>query len=124
MKWNFNDNRPIYSQIVEQMTLFIASGQLKAGERIMPVRELASEIGVNPNTLQRALSELERSGLVLTNRTAGRFVTEDTVAIENCRRAIFESSAEAFLQSMRRLGYSRDEAAELIRTYKGASENE
>ena len=77
MAWKFNDNAPIYLQIVNTLKRNIASGAYPPGSRLPSVRDLALEAGVNPNTMQRALSELERSGLVNSQRTAGRFITED-----------------------------------------------
>ena len=76
MQWNLSDNRPIYLQLMDTITLAITSGALPAGSRLPSVRELAAQAGVNPNTMQRALSELERSGLLYSQRTAGRFVTD------------------------------------------------
>ena len=82
MEWEFRADAPIYTQLCEQLTLAIVSGVFGPGERLPAVRELAVDAGVNPNTMQRALSELERNGLVYTQRTAGRFVTEDFARIE------------------------------------------
>ena len=76
MAWNLNSDRPIYAQILEVIQLRIIAGQYKSGDKIPSVRELAAEAGVNPNTMQKALSELERSGLVMAQRTSGRIVTE------------------------------------------------
>ena len=75
MTWEFKDNRPIYTQLVEQITLKIVSGEYKIGEKLPSVRDLASEATVNPNTMQKALAELERRGLVYSVRTSGRFIT-------------------------------------------------
>ena len=76
MQWQLRGDRPIYQQLMEQLTEQIVSGQLGAGDKVPPVRELAAEAGVNPNTMQRALADLEREGLMYTNRTSGRYVTE------------------------------------------------
>ena len=78
MQWNFDGNAPIYTQLVDQIKLGIVSGEWIPGQRVPAVRELAVEAGVNPNTMQRALQELERQGLMFSQRTSGRFVTEDT----------------------------------------------
>ena len=78
MKWQFSNSAPIYAQLIEQIKMAIVSGEFPAGERLPSVRELAAETGVNPNTMQRAMTELERDGLVYSQRTAGRFVTENT----------------------------------------------
>ena len=79
MEWNFRSDLPIYSQLVERIKLGIVSGSFRPGERLPSVRDMAAEAGVNPNTMQRALQELERDGMVYAQRTAGRFVTEDMV---------------------------------------------
>ena len=78
MVWSFSDNRPIYAQIIEHIKRETVSGGLAPGDRLPSVRELATDAGVNPNTMQRALSELERTGLVYSQRTSGRFITENT----------------------------------------------
>ena len=81
MRWNIRSDAPVYSQLVEHIKLAIVSGEFPLGSRLPSVRELAAEAGVNPNTMQRAFAELEREGLVLTQRTAGRTVTEDALRI-------------------------------------------
>lgn len=122
MTWDFRSDRPIYAQIVEQMILFVASGELKPGEKVSPVRELASDAGVNPNTMQRALANLEQIGLMITNRTTGRFVTDDIERIDQIRRSIADEYSEDFLRGMSKLGYTRREAVEIINNYKGKGE--
>ena len=91
MTWHFNDNAPIYLQIVNSLQRGIAGGVYPPGSRLPSVRELALEAGVNPNTMQRALSELERTGLVCSQRTAGRFVTEDASALSQLRSTMSET---------------------------------
>ena len=88
MAWTFKDDRPIYSQLVEQIKIKIISGEWELGGRLSSVRELAEQAGVNPNTMQRALAELERDGLVHSKRTSGRFVTEDEDMIKGVREAV------------------------------------
>ena len=88
MEWTFRNDLPIYSQLVEQIKLGIVSGAYVPGERLSSVRDLATDAGVNPNTMQRALQELEREGLVFSQRTSGRFVTEDVALIDSAKRAI------------------------------------
>ncbi len=114
MEWQLDTNAPIYSQLVNCMTLGIASGGYKSGERLPAVRELAVDAGVNPNTMQRALQELERSGLVYSQRTAGRFVTEDKAVIDKARKELAEENIKKFLDSMSRLGFMRDEIVSLV----------
>lgn len=114
MEWSFRSDLPIYTQLVDKIKLGILSGELPPGAKLLPVRELAMEAGVNPNTMQRAMQELEREGLVFAQRTAGRFVTEDTAVIENCKRELAESKLKSFLADMARLGYDRSGVAALL----------
>ncbi len=104
-----NENLPIYMQIMEKIRAAIVSGELKAGEKIATVRELAGEFGVNPNTMQRALSELEREGLLVSERTTGRFVTKETEVIDAARKVAAEEIVREFLQKMRNMGFTREE---------------
>ena len=122
MKWQFSDGMPIYSQIVSGLTMAIVSGELKAGERLKSVRDMAVDAGVNPNTMQRALGEMERNGLVYSQRTSGRFVTEDKGKIENAKKAIAQEKITNFLDSMTKLGYSRDEIALMLSGEEGGQE--
>ena len=93
----------------------IVSGAFPPGERLPSVRDLATEAGVNPNTMQRALTELERDGLVYSQRTAGRFVTEDQTMIEAAKRGLAEGHIQTFLAAMRRLGYGKEDILNLLR---------
>lgn len=110
-----NENLPIYMQIMDKIRAAIVSGELKAGEKIATVRELAEDFGVNPNTMQRALSELEREGLLVSERTAGRFVTKDTGIIDAVRRAAAEEIVKEFLQKMRNMGFTREQIEDFFR---------
>ena len=114
MEWTIAADAPIYSQLARQIRLGIVSGEYRPGERLPPVRELALSAGVNPNTMQRAMAELERDGLVLTQRTAGRFVTEDTELISRARLELAREQARAFLSAMRSLGYGPGEITEFV----------
>ena len=116
MEWHFNNDAPIYTQLVEQITRRIVTAVYLPGQRMPSVRELAVEAGVNPNTMQRALGELEREGLVFTQRTSGRFVTEDTEMIEAAKRSLAGQQIETFLQAMNQLGFRPDEIVELVKT--------
>ena len=111
----FDPALPIYTQIVEGFKREICSGALKPGERVMPVRELALKLGVNPNTLQRALSELEREGLLYTERTAGRFVTQDTTRIAQIREELLSGIVADVLRKATALGCPPEALADLIR---------
>ena len=124
MEWQLDTNAPIYSQLIGSMKLAIASGRFEPGERLPSVRDMAMEAGVNPNTMQRALQELERDGLVFTQRTAGRFVTEEKTLIDEAKRAIAAQNIKNFFDSMSKLGYRREEILALIESEGGeAAEN-
>ena len=88
MQWQFSNDAPIYTQLIQQIKVGIVTGAFPPGERLPSVRDLATEAGVNPNTMQRALAELERDGLVYSQRTAGRFVTEDNTMINQAKRSL------------------------------------
>ena len=115
MKWYFSDSAPIYAQLIRQIKVGIVTGAFPPGERLPSVRDLATEAGVNPNTMQRALTELERDGLVYSQRTAGRFVTEDQTMIEGAKRGLAEGHIQTFLAAMSRLGYGKEEILNLLR---------
>ena len=100
MDWNFRNDQLIYSQLTQRLTEAIVSGIYAPGEKLPSVRELAVEAGVNPNTVQRALSELERDGLVFSQRTAGRFVTENENMIANAKLRIADERVGEFLHSI------------------------
>ncbi len=121
MEWNFRNDQPIYSQLTQRLTEAIVSGIYAPGEKLPSVRELALEAGVNPNTVQRALTELEREGLVFSQRTAGRFVTENENIIVNAKLRIADERVSEFLRSMKTLGCGRQEIISLI---EGAKEDE
>ena len=115
MKWQFSNDAPIYSQLIDQIQVGIVSGAFPPGERLPSVRDLATEAGVNPNTMQRALAELERDGLVYSQRTAGRFVTEDRTMIDSVKRSLAQRHIQAFWEAMTHLGYDREEVLALMR---------
>ena len=115
MKWQSSNDAPVYAQLIEQIQVGIASGVFAPGERLPSVRDLATEAGVNPNTMQRALAELERQGLVYSQRTAGRFVTEDHKMIENAKRELARRHIHTFVETMGRLGYREEEIVSLLR---------
>jgi len=115
MDWSFRGDLPIYSQLVEQIRLAIISGVFPPGQRLMSVRDMAAEAGVNPNTMQRALQDLEREGMVCSQRTTGRFVTEDPTVIEQAKKQYAEQQVRGFLETMRKLGYSREAVKTLLK---------
>lgn len=119
----YDNNIPIYKQIMTEMKIRIASGQLKAGEKIASVRELAQEFEVNPNTMQKALSELERENLFYTERTAGRFVTADGGMIMTLRNRLAEQELQKFMEYMAQIGYSPTEVIQKIETWQKEGKN-
>lgn len=114
MIWTLKGDRPIYQQLVEQITMQVVSGVLQPGEKVLPVRELATEAGVNPNTMQRALAELEREGLLYSNRTSGRYVTEDAKMITTIREDLAADRIRDFLSAMTQLGFNETETVSFI----------
>ena len=122
MQWQFSNDAPIYTQLIQQIKVGIVTGAFPPGERLPSVRDLATEAGVNPNTMQRALAELERDGLVYSQRTAGRFVTEDNTMINQAKRSLAERHVKTFLEAMLRLGFRKDEIIDLISKELGEEE--
>ena len=118
MDWTFRGDQPIYAQLISRIKQGIVSGDLPPGSRLPSVRDLATEAGVNPNTMQRALQELEREGMVYSQRTAGRFVTEDVKQIERAKRAFAAEHIRVFLEGMGKLGYGRAEILALLQEEK------
>lgn len=114
MQWKLSDDRPIYVQLMETITAAIASGTLAAGSRLPSVREMAAQAGVNPNTMQRALAELERDGLLYSQRTAGRFVTDQSNRITQKRKELAMQQIRIFLSSMKEMGYTAEQTLNLI----------
>lgn len=107
MDWKLTGDRPIWLQLKEQITQRIILGEYPMGSRLPTVRELATEAGVNPNTMQRALAELETDGLAESNRTAGRLVTTDAAAVERIRSRMAGKCIDDFYEGMGQLGYDR-----------------
>ena len=110
----FDSNTPIYLQLVQLFTFRIAGGVWHPGDRVMSVRDLAVEFRVNPNTVQRALAELERDKLVYTERTSGRYITTDKDIILQARSKLADQEAADFVRQMKKLGYSRDQWLALV----------
>ena len=117
MSEQFDASRPIYAQLVERLKARILAGTYPPGGHLDSVRDLAAAAGVNPNTMQRALAQLESEGLVRTERTSGRYVTEDTNLIEQLRASAARNIAADFLEKMRSIGYTPQQAAELLRSW-------
>lgn len=113
MAWQLNSDRPIYLQLVEIIQMQIVSGLYKPGDKLPSVRELAAEASVNPNTMQKAFAELERSGLIITQRTSGRIVTEDREMIKSIQLELAKESIREFFKKMEELGYEKEEIVAL-----------
>lgn len=109
MAWKLDSDRPIYIQLVERIQTQIVSGYYPGGAKLPSVRELAAVAAVNPNTMQKAFAELERSGLIVTQRTNGRSVTEDSALIDKVRRDMAKSHMETFVMRMKELGYTKEQ---------------
>lgn len=118
MSWNISNDRPVYIQLVEELTMRIVSGVYKPGERIDSVRDFAQQAKVNPNTMQKALAEIERNGLVYSQRTAGKFVTEDKKVIEKAKKSLATAEVETFMLKMKKLGYDKDTVLSFINDAK------
>jgi GntR family transcriptional regulator len=114
MAWSLNSERPIYAQIIERIQLEIISGHYSPGDKIPSVRDLASEAAVNPNTMQKALTELEKTGLVATRRTSGRYITEDIHMIQSTKKEIAADYINEFLDKLKQLGFKKEEIVELV----------
>lgn len=114
MAWNLTSDRPVFIQIIEKLKLDIITGVYKPGDKLPSVRDLAGEAAVNPNTMQRAFSELERDGLVYTMRTSGRFITEDEKMIQGLKEQMAVNAIAEFLSNMERLGFNKEDAISLL----------
>lgn len=122
MSWNLNSERPIYAQIMEWITMDIISGIYAPGAKLPSVRDLAQEAGVNPNTMQKALSELERTGLLFSQRTSGRFITEDLAMIEKTKEDLASIQIKEFLEKMEHIGFTKESTIQLIEKMRSEEE--
>ena len=114
MDWQITDGRPVWLQLKEQITMGILTGTYPKGSRLPSVRELAIDAGVNPNTMQRALTELERDGLAQSMGTMGRVVTRNQEVVDNLRAKYAKTVVERYLDGMKQLGYSPAEAVKVL----------
>ncbi len=114
MPWNLDDSRPIYLQLMEKIQQDIISGTYRPGAKLPSVRELALDAAVNPNTMQKALSELERSGLVYSQRTSGRFITEDESMLKQLKTELAARHIREFFEKMEQLGFPQEETLALV----------
>ncbi len=115
MSWEFKDGSPIYQQIVQILQIGIARGTFAPGSRMPAVRDLALEAGVNPNTMQRAMAELERDGLLYSVRTSGRFVTEDAGRLEDLRSRLSAAYIDEMILKLQGLGYNDEQIMETVK---------
>ena len=114
MPWNLDSSRPIYLQMIERVQMDIITGRYQPGDKLPSVRDLAQEAAVNPNTMQKALSELERSGLIYSQRTSGRFITEDKELIHQMKKELAAAEVSAFVAHMKQLGITPEEIRQLL----------
>jgi GntR family transcriptional regulator len=114
VKWDINTERPVYIQLIEQIQASIVSGYFKSSDKLPSVRDLAAEASVNPNTMQKALSELERSGLIFSNRTSGRYITSDLALIKKLKSQYAKSTIIEFLDKMKQLGFEQEEVLSIV----------
>ena len=119
MDYIFDNERPIYIQLVEKLRIEIISGMLKSGERIPSVRELALTTRVNPNTMQKALAELENEGLIYTERTNGKFITDNKELIEKVKRKLAEEKVNNYINDMKNIGITYEEAVKYLQELGG-----
>lgn len=115
MDFELNNSLPIWKQLAEQLKERIVTGEYPPGSHFPSVRDLAADAGVNPNTMQRAMAQLEDEGLVITNRTAGRVVTDDKGVIDSTRTVLALQRTEKFLRDMKALGYDSDTAVKFVK---------
>lgn len=124
MEYEYTTDKPIYLQLMDIFKSQIISGELKEGSRLDSVRDLAVKAKVNPNTMQKALSELEREGLVRTERTSGRFITDDKDKIKEMKKNVAETEIKAFLEKMISLGFEKSEIISMLSDENVGSEME
>ena len=115
MEFEFDDDKPIYKQLVEKLKLEIVAGHFKSGDRLPSVRELSTMIRVNPNTVQRSLAELEEEKLIYTQRTAGKFVTNDEAIIHQAKKELAKEKIETFISDMNILGLEIEDVMKLLK---------
>lgn len=116
MSWDLKTDRPIYTQLIEQIQLKIFSGVYPLGSKLPSVRDMAQEAAVNPNTMQRALAKMEEDGLIITHRTSGRSVTEDARMVEMAKTKVAKEQIAEFLEKMKLMGFEQKEILTIINT--------
>ncbi|MBR2812782.1 MAG: GntR family transcriptional regulator [Solobacterium sp.] len=118
MAWTFRDGTSIYLQIIERVKADIAAGRYSPGEKFPSIRDFAAETGVNPNTVQRSFAQLEKDGYLTSNRTAGRFVTEEKETLARLRDELKNRYIAEMLKKTEALGYTDEEIVNTIRERK------
>ena len=114
MAWEIKNDRPVYIQLVEELEMRILNGTYTMGTKLLSVRDLASEAQVNPNTMQKALSELEKKGLISSRRTSGNYITDDEKLISDLRTELASFEVGEFCGKIKKLGITKEETIELI----------
>ena len=117
MEWNFNNETPIYLQIIDRFKMEIANGSLKPGNKVPSVRELALSAGVNPNTMQKALSELERDGYLESRRTSGRFVADMGNQADSLKNDLAHKLCSEFCEGMAKVGFTPKQSLMVYENY-------
>ena len=115
MNFVFDNDRPIYIQLVEQLEIYIISGKIKSGEKLPSVRELALKTKVNPNTMQKALVELEDLKLIYTERTNGKYVTKDQRLLDKFKDKYAKEKTKKYIDEMKELGFIKNEIVEFLK---------
>ena len=122
MEFEFDDDKPIYKQMVDKLKLEIVLGHFKSGEKLPSVREFSTMICVNPNTIQRSLAELEEEHLIYTKRTSGKFVTEDDDIIHQVKQELARDKINTFVSDMEILGFKTEDIVKLLKERKNKNE--
>lgn len=115
MTYIFDPNRSIYIQVMEDIKKKIVSGEYQSGDKIQPVRELANIYQINPNTMQKALSELERENILFSKSTSGRFISKDEEIIHNLKKEFVNEKLDTFINELHGLGYNNNDIIELLK---------
>ncbi len=116
---NDSDKRPVYIRLIDEIYMRILTSEYPPGSKIPPVRDLALTLQANPNTVQRALTYVEEQGLIYTQRTTGKYVTEDPEVIEQARRELAKEYADAYFQKMKSIGFEKTDAVAFISKEEG-----
>ena len=114
MEFTFENNVPIYIQLLEYIKIYLISGVFKAGEKLPSVREFATSFKVNPNTMQKALTELENMNLIYTERTNGKYVTKDKELIEKLKDEYAMTLAKSYFQGMKKIGLGKADSIKYL----------